>query len=73
MLIQSIFRIPFDGKASTPLTIRDTSSGPNAPDIEILWFPVVVLGFGVPPPKGVHGVSIVRRLFPSSVTLLNSN
>ncbi|EIM79458.1 GMC oxidoreductase [Stereum hirsutum FP-91666 SS1] len=51
-------RIPFDGKASTPLSIRDTSSGPNAPDIEILWFPVVVLGFGVPPPKGVHGVSI---------------
>lgn len=66
VLIQSIFRIPFDGKASTPLSIRDTSSGPNAPDIEVLWFPVVVLGFGVPPPKGVHGVSIVRRFYPSS-------
>lgn len=59
-------RIPFDGKASTPLPIRDTSSGPNAPDIEILWFPVVVLGFGVPSPKGVHGVSIVRRFYPAS-------
>lgn len=57
--MQRMFSIPFNGKASTPLPIRDTTSGPNAPDLEILWFPIVVLGFGVPTPKGVHGVSIV--------------
>ncbi|EIM79461.1 GMC oxidoreductase [Stereum hirsutum FP-91666 SS1] len=58
-------RIPFDGRSSTAVDIRDTTSGPNAPDLEIVWFPVAVLG--VPTPKNVHGVSIgVVALKPES-------
>lgn len=71
MLTFAMFRIPFDGRSSTAVDIRDTTSGPNAPDLEIVWFPVAVLG--VPTPKNVHGVSIVRLLFftPSALRVVN--
>lgn len=66
------FRIPFDGKSSAMVDIRDTTSGPSAPNLEIIWFPVAVLD--VPTPTDVHGVSIVGLLFfTNSALVLTSN
>ncbi|KAF7799227.1 hypothetical protein EIP86_010459 [Pleurotus ostreatoroseus] len=40
--------------------VKDLTSGPNAPDIELVWFPLIALegGFRQPPP-GVAGITMV--------------
>ncbi|KAJ3538326.1 hypothetical protein NM688_g6537 [Phlebia brevispora] len=40
-------------------TVKDLTSGPNAPDIEILWAPVLVLDHGLKaPPAGINVVFV---------------
>ncbi len=48
--------LPFN----TDAPVRDNTSGPNSPDLEIIWMPLLVLEGGTKrPPKGVTGVSMV--------------
>jgi choline dehydrogenase len=37
---------------STDYKIRDLTTGPNSPDIEIIWFPLLTGDFTSAPPKG---------------------
>ncbi|KAI0795903.1 GMC oxidoreductase [Abortiporus biennis] len=39
-------------------TVRDVSSGPNSPDLEILWSPILAPSYTTPGPPGVHGITI---------------
>ncbi|KAK0460401.1 GMC oxidoreductase [Desarmillaria tabescens] len=59
---------------NTGSPVRDNTSGPNAPDIEIIWMPLLVLEGGTKrPPKGVTGVSmgamVMRPLSEGSISL----
>lgn len=56
-LRHSIF--PPDEYKSLP--VIDNTSGPNGPDLEVLWATLVVLDLGnTTPPAHVNGVSFVR-------------
>ncbi|KAK0499204.1 GMC oxidoreductase [Armillaria luteobubalina] len=62
--------LPFN----TDAPVRDNTSGPNAPDLEIIWMPLLVLEGGTKrPPKGVTGVSmgamVMRPLSEGSISL----
>ena len=58
------FQISLPLRAKDPSTrdaeVKDLTSGPNAPDIELVWFPLIALegGFRQPPP-GVAGITMV--------------
>ncbi|KAI0052433.1 GMC oxidoreductase [Auriscalpium vulgare] len=60
--------LPLSSPASANVPIKDTTSGPHSPDLEVVWFPLVVAGFGVDVPAGVYGVTIGPVLLrPESV------
>ncbi|KAF8996790.1 GMC oxidoreductase [Cyathus striatus] len=60
--------IPYETKAGGSVVPVDTSAGPNSPDLEIIWFPAIVLDNGHrATPKGVEGITISAiALRPSS-------
>lgn len=40
--------------------MKDLTSGPGAPDLEIMWAPVVLIDFGfTTPPPGTQGLTFV--------------
>ena len=44
-----------------PGPVKDLSSGPGAPDLEVLVFPIAAINYGLDvPPSGNYGVSVVR-------------
>ncbi|KZT01774.1 GMC oxidoreductase [Laetiporus sulphureus 93-53] len=50
--------LPFGSKASENLPVKDLTSGPNTPDIELVWAPFVFVNFGfTPPPPGASGIT----------------
>ncbi|KAI0066058.1 GMC oxidoreductase [Artomyces pyxidatus] len=60
-------RIRYDTKLGEEWPIKDFSAGPNGPDIEILWFPLITGDLNVEPPRGIHGVTIgAMAIKPSS-------
>ncbi|TFK35709.1 GMC oxidoreductase [Crucibulum laeve] len=51
--------LPFTSLASANVVPVDRSAGPKSPDIEIIWFPAIVLDFGFKkPPAGLQGLTI---------------
>lgn len=56
--------------------IKDTSAGPNSPDIEVLWFPLLTGDLSGDPPKG-HGFTVgaivLKQEGSGSVTLKSSS
>ncbi|KAF7791371.1 hypothetical protein EIP86_002385 [Pleurotus ostreatoroseus] len=53
-------KLPFTSKSSNGLPVRDLTSGPGAPDIEIMWAPICVIGDGgVQPPSGTLGITML--------------
>ena len=53
-------RLPYSSKSSSDVPVRVNKTGNNTPDLEILWFPLVIGGFGVKTPPGIYGATIVR-------------
>ncbi|KAI0776751.1 GMC oxidoreductase [Trametes elegans] len=51
-----------------PLPTKDTTSGPNAPDLELMFVPLTVINHGTSfPPYGTYGLSVAPLLLkPSS-------
>ncbi|TBU23788.1 GMC oxidoreductase [Dichomitus squalens] len=50
--------LPYYANGITGAPVNDHSSGPGAPDLEILWVPQAVFGDGFPKPnKGTEGVT----------------
>ncbi|KAI0063347.1 GMC oxidoreductase [Artomyces pyxidatus] len=50
--------LPFGSKASDNVPVKTNASGPTSPDIEVVWFPLVIAGFNIPTPANTYGVSI---------------
>ncbi|KAF8996787.1 GMC oxidoreductase [Cyathus striatus] len=51
--------LPYESRSGGSLVPIDVTSGPNSPDIEIVWFPAIVLDNGhTPTPKGVVGITM---------------
>ena len=43
--------------------VNDATSGPGAPDLELIWAPIVFMDHGfVQPPPGTMGVTMVRDM-----------
>ncbi|KAK0229740.1 GMC oxidoreductase [Armillaria nabsnona] len=66
--------LPFN----TDAPVRDNTSGPNSPDLEIICMPLLVIEGGTKrPPKGVTGVSmgamVMRPLSEGSISLKTAN
>ena len=59
-------RLPYCSKSSSDVSVRVNNAGKNTPDLEIIWFPLVIGGFAVKTPPGIYGVTLVR---PTVVTL----
>ncbi|KAF7799205.1 hypothetical protein EIP86_010436 [Pleurotus ostreatoroseus] len=70
--------LPFSSLASPGLPVKDNSSGPGVPDIEVLWAPATVVGPGLQdPPAGSLGLTMLAiNLRPEStgtITLKSKN
>ncbi|THH14403.1 hypothetical protein EW146_g5923 [Bondarzewia mesenterica] len=71
--------LPFTGGSSSEGGPRqDNTSGPNAPDIEVIWTPIVVLENGSKrPPSGVDGISmgtmVLRPTSEGSIALKSNS
>ncbi|TBU46490.1 GMC oxidoreductase [Dichomitus squalens] len=53
----------------TPLPIKDLTSGPNAPDLEFMVFPVAVINYGLGFPRlGNYGISVGAVLLKPAST-----
>ncbi|KAI0031468.1 GMC oxidoreductase [Vararia minispora EC-137] len=50
------------GKASENVDVIDHGAGPGTPDIELVWFPIVVPSFNAPAPPNVHGFTLAPVL-----------
>lgn len=65
--------LPVGRTGEEPVPVTDRTSGPGAPDVELIWFPLTVFDdkFAKPPP-GTHGVTLVRRcmLYPAKIQQL---
>lgn len=62
--------LPFGRTGEEPLPVKDQTSGPGAPDLELIWFPLTVFDdkFAKPQP-GTHGVTLVcHHTFESVVS-----
>lgn len=58
--VLSFDSLPFSSLASPGLPVKDNSSGPGVPDIEVLWAPATVVGPGLQdPPAGSIGLTMV--------------
>lgn len=45
------------------LPVTDTTSGPRAPDLEFLMFPMAIIDYGHGfPPRGNYGISVARPI-----------
>ncbi|THG97130.1 hypothetical protein EW026_g4812 [Hermanssonia centrifuga] len=71
-------KLPFDSKSSGELAIKDLTSGPGVPDIELLWAPATTVGCGInDPPSGSVGITMLainlRPESTGSVTLKSNN
>lgn len=60
--------LPFYSESQSGAPVKDNTSGPNAPDLEIIWMPLLVLENGTKrPPRGVTGISMGAMVMqPSS-------
>ena len=59
--------LPFSSLASPGLPVKDNSSGPGVPDIEVLWAPATVVGPGLQdPPAGSLGLTMVSTSIATS-------
>ncbi|KAK0224315.1 GMC oxidoreductase [Armillaria fumosa] len=60
--------LPFYSDPQSAAPVKDNTSGPTAPDLEIIWMPLLVLENGTKrPPSGVTGVSMGAMVMrPSS-------
>ncbi|GJJ13695.1 hypothetical protein Clacol_007951 [Clathrus columnatus] len=68
--------LPYNTSAGKPIPdLVDLSSGPNAPDLEIMWLPMVILNGGVgKPPSGIQGITVsVISLRPKSLGEINEH
>ena len=54
-------RLPYSSKSSSDVPVRSNNAGPNTPDLEILWLPLVNTGFGNKTPPGIYGATLVRE------------
>ena len=51
-------RLPYYAHGNAGAPVNDHSSGPGAPDLELLWVPQAVFGDGYPKPNaGTEGVT----------------
>ncbi|KAI0045900.1 GMC oxidoreductase [Auriscalpium vulgare] len=50
--------LPFDTKHGKRVEIKDNTSGPRSPDLEIVWFPLLTGNLSVPAPSGTHGITL---------------
>ncbi|KAL1948179.1 hypothetical protein VTO73DRAFT_12254 [Trametes versicolor] len=55
--------LPVGRTGEEPVPVKDRTSGPGAPDVELIWFPLTVFDdkFAKPPP-GTHGVTLAAIL-----------
>ncbi|KAH9968390.1 GMC oxidoreductase [Russula compacta] len=51
-------KLPYDSKSSSGVPVRTNNAGPNTPDLEIAWFPLVIGGFGIKTPPGIYGATV---------------
>ncbi|KAI0290299.1 GMC oxidoreductase [Russula brevipes] len=51
-------KLPYSTKSSSDVPVRSNNAGPNTPDLEIVWFPLVIGGFGIKTPPGLHGATL---------------
>ncbi|KAI0295100.1 GMC oxidoreductase [Multifurca ochricompacta] len=51
-------KLPYSSKSASGVPVRANKTGPNTPDLEIVWFPLVIGGFGVQTPPGVYGTTV---------------
>ncbi|KAF8996801.1 GMC oxidoreductase [Cyathus striatus] len=60
--------LPYEARSGQGVIPADITAGTNSPDIEIIWFPTIVLDSGhAPTPKGVEGITLSAiALKPSS-------
>lgn len=68
-------RIPFGTLTRRPASpVKDLTSGPTAPDIEILWTPALLLNNGfTDPPSDAEGFTIVRPISQAKLLFTKSN
>ena len=60
-------RLPYDSKSSSGVPVRVNNAGKNTPDLEIMWFPLILGNFGVKTPPGIYGATAVRMTFAAFV------
>jgi choline dehydrogenase len=56
-------RLPYDSKSSSGVPVRVNNAGKNTPDLEIMWFPLILGNFGVKTPPGIYGATAVSTTF----------
>ncbi|KAF8487360.1 GMC oxidoreductase [Russula ochroleuca] len=50
--------LPYSSNSSSDVPLRANNAGPNTPDLEIVWFPLVIGGFGIKTPPGIYGATM---------------
>ncbi|KAH9966190.1 GMC oxidoreductase [Lactifluus volemus] len=51
-------KLPYHSNSSTNVPVQTNNAGPNTPDLEIIWFPLVSGGATTQTPPGIYGATV---------------